>query len=366
MRKKTLIIVSVSTLAVLWWVSFNLAVFCGFYALGKVVKSGERVVFVRRSNLESEPGVRVLDANNRYFQVTRMDPNRIDVRWKGTEIYLKEPKCRLKKLDSNLVHVTARLNDRQYPLLIDSGLSPALVVNDMVVIDNKLEIFPFETEEPTIAGCCHLDKIEIGDLTISTPVCLYTLNHYETRKLGRTQWKEREIILGLDLLCKFRYFLVDNIHSEVEFSIRESFQPDNIEMWQCYNMSVETTAKNAKAIIIRIPIAGEMTEARLDTGTSWGLAMTENAWGEYSTKFQILKESRERARFFYGWKDVRKITVSEFSIGDKSMTDASILILDDSVFKESFILIGMDYFKNTVVVIDFEHNLLWVRKPQPL
>jgi hypothetical protein len=131
-------------------------------------------------------------------------------------------------------------------------------------------------------------------------------------------------------------------------------------------MSVEATAKNSKAIVIHIPIAGEMTEARLDTGTNWSLAMTEDAWYKYSTKFQVLKESRERAQFFHGLKDVRKITVSEFSIGDKSMTDASILVLDDSIFKESFILIGMDYFKDTIVVIDFERGLLWVRKPQPL
>jgi hypothetical protein len=48
------------------------------------------------------------------------------------------------------------------------------------------------------------------------------------------------------------------------------------------------------------------------------------------------------------------------------MTNASIFILDDSVFKESFILIGMGYFKDTIVVIDFERSLLWVRKPQSL
>jgi hypothetical protein len=363
MRKKTLIIVSVSTLAVLWWVSFNLAVFFGFYALGKVVKSGGHVVFVRRSNLDSEPGVRVLDANNQYFQVTRMDPNRVDVHWKGTKINLKEPKCRLKKLDSDLVHVTARLNDRQYPMLIDSGCNLGLIVNDMIVIDNKLEIFPFETEDPTVAGCCHVDKIEIGDISITTPACSYTLNHYEKRVLGRTQWKERQIILGLGLLCRFHYILIDNVRSEVEFSLRGSFQANNVEMWQSYDMSVEAYAK---ALIIHIPIAGQMTEARLDTGTAWSLAMPENIWDKYSTKFQILKESRERAQFFYGWKDVRKITVSELGMGDKSMRDASIVILDNSTFKESFILIGMGYFKDTIVVIDFERGLLWVRKTQPL
>jgi hypothetical protein len=364
MRKKTLIIVSVSTLAVLCWLSFQIAFFLGFKTLVKAIESSERVIFVTRSNLELEPGVRVLDANNQYFQVTRMEPNRIDVNWKGTEINLKEPRCRMKKLDSDLVHVTALLNDKQYALLIDSGCNAGLVVNDMIILDNEMEIFPFKTKDPTFAGCCHLDKIEIGDMTISNPPCLYTLNHYEKRVLGRTKWKERQIILGLGLLCRFHYILIDNIRSEVEFSLWESFKADTVEMWQCYDMSVETTEKNAKYILIHIPVAGEMTEARLDTGTSSSLAMPEDIWDDYSTKFQVLKESRERARFFYGWKDVGKITVSELSLGDKSVKEASISILDNSTFKESFILIGMGYFKDTIVVMDFEHGLLWVRKPQ--
>lgn len=352
MRKRTYIIISLWGIAALCW------------AFVFALKYSNRTVFVHTDNLESTPGVSVLDANNQYFQVTRMEPNRVDVHWKGTKINLREPRCRLKKLDSKLVHVTARLNDRQYPLLIDSGCSLGLIVNDMIVIDNNLEIFPFETEDPTVAGCCHVDKIEIGDISITTPACSYTLNHYERRVLGRTQWKERQIILGLGLLCQFHYILIDHIRSEVEFSMRESFQPDTAEMWYCYDMTIEAPSKNEKAIVIHIPIAGAMTEARLDTGTAWSLAMPEKIWEKYSTKFRVLKESRERAQFFHGWKDVRKITVSELSMGDKSMRDASIIILDNSTFKESFILIGMDYFKDTIVVIDFEHGLLWVSKPQ--
>jgi hypothetical protein len=203
-------------------------------------------------------------------------------------------------------------------------------------------------------------------MTITDPPCLYTLNHYETRVLGQTLWKQRQVILGLELQRRFSYLLIDNISSEVEFSTQNSFQVDTVDMWDRYDMSIEETAENAKDIIIRIPIAGEMTKAKLDTGTSWTLAMTENMWDDYSTRLQVLKESRERAEFFYGLKKVRKITVAELSIGNKSITDASISILDNSVFKESLILVGIGYFEDTIVVIDFERSLVWVRKPQPL
>jgi hypothetical protein len=366
MHKKKLIVVFILLLTILCWFPLKFAFLFGFRALGKAIKSNERVVFVRRSDLESEPGVRVLDANNQFFQVIRMGSDHIDVKWQKTKINLNEPRCRVKKLPSDLVYVTARINGKQYPLLIDSGCEVGLVVNDMVVIDNKLEIFPFETKDSTFDGCCHLDKIEIGDMTITAPPCLYTLNHYETRVLGRTLWKQRQIILGLELLRRFSYVLIDNISSEVEFSTQNSFQVDTVEMWDRYDMSVEEAAENAKDIIIRIPIAGEITTAKLDTGTSWTLAMTKDIWDDYSRKLQVLKESRERAQFFYGLKDVRKVTVSELSIGDKLMTDAPISILADSTFKESFILIGIGYFKDTIIVIDFERGLVWVRKPQPL
>jgi hypothetical protein len=366
MRKKTFILVFILLFCVLFLLSFHFIFSSGFKALGKAIRSRVHVVFVTNSDLESEPGVRVLDANNQFFQVLSLEPHHIDIKWEKAKINLKEPRCRVKKLDSDLVHVTVRLNDKQYPLLIDSGNKVGLVVNDMVIIDNGLEIFPFNIKGSTFDGCCHVDKIEIGDMTITDPPCLYTLNHFEKRLFGRTLWKQRQIILGLELLRKFSYVLIDNISSQVEFARQDSFQVDTAGMWDRYDMSVEETEGDAVDIIIHIPIAGKLTKAILDTGTSWTLAMTEDVWKDYSTKLQILKESQERAQFFYGWKEVRKITVSEFSIGNKPMRDASIFIVGDSVFKESFTLIGMGYFKDAVVVIDFEHSLLWVRKPQSL
>jgi hypothetical protein len=144
MRKKTFIVVVILLFCVLFLLSFHFIFSFGFKTLEKAIRSKVRVVFVTRSNLESELGVRVLDANNQFFQVIRMGSNHIDVKWQKTKINLKEPRCRVKKLNSDLVYVTAQLNYKQYPLLIDSGCEVGLVVNDMIVIDNKLEIFPFD------------------------------------------------------------------------------------------------------------------------------------------------------------------------------------------------------------------------------
>ena len=366
MRKKEVAIISLGAFAALCWTLIVIlcAFFTGYRAFKWAVKSTERVVFVTSSNLESEPGVRILDANNPYFKVLRMEPNRVDVKWAKSSIEMKIASCRLKKFDSPLVHIMARLNEKEYPVVIDSGCPVDLVVNDMIIKDNKLEIFPFESTNSALAGFCHVEKIQIGDLTITNPTCSYTLNHYEKRVLGRTKWKRRQILFGLGLMHKFRYFLIDNVTPEVEFSLHDSFKAEPVEMWRHYHMSVEKTEKNTKKLMIHITIAGEEIKANLDTGTEWCLAMSQSAWNKLSTKFHVLKESKDRARFFNGWKDIKKITVKQLSIGDKSLTDASIVVFNDSLFGENFIIIGMDYFKDTVVVIDFQRNLVWVLKSQ--
>jgi len=366
MRKQTLIIVSVSTLAVLWWVSFNLAVLLGFRIFRQVIEPNERIVFVTNSNLETEPGIRVLDANNPTFKVLSMEPHRVDVKWENTRIKLKEATCRLKKLDGSLVYVTGRLNDRQYPIIIDTGCGFELVVNDMIVKDNQLEIFPFEYQQGTLAGLCSVEKIEIGEMTITTPPCLYTLNHYEKRVFGRTKWKQRQILFGLGLLHRFRYFLIDNVASQVELSMSESFRADPAQTWQQYPLSVEKSKTNAKKLMVRIIIAGQEAKATLDTGTNWSLTVSQSVWSTLETKLHVLSESRGQAQFFNGWNDINTITVKELNVGEKCMVQTTIVVLADSIFGEDCVIIGMDYFKDTIVVIDFEHNLLWVRKPESL
>jgi hypothetical protein len=365
MRKRTFFISIILAVIVLYWASFVFSLFTGYRLIEWAVNSTERVIFVENADLESAPGVRVLDANNPLFQVLRMDSNRIDVKWKQTIINLEEPRCRVKKLDSELVHVTAQLNDKQYPLLIDSGCGVELVVNDMIVIDNNLEIFPFETADSTFAGFCRVHKIEIGDMTITTPPCLYTLNHYEKRVLGRTKWKQRQIIVGLGLLCKFRYFLIDNISSEVEFGMRKSFAPDPDESWLKYPMSLETDEKNMRQVVVEIPIAGRVRRVAFDTGASNNLLMAQSIWEKFSGELEVVEASQGRIRMFYGWEQAEMNTVGELDIGERTLSNAAIAVLSDESKKGSgFFLLGMGCFKDTVIVLDFERNLLWVRKPQ--
>ena len=370
MRKKTFIVVSISILAVPCWVFLQFVFFLGFKALEKAIKSTatERVVFVRRSKLESVPGVRVLDANNPFFQILRMEPNRVDVIWKEkNRIYLQESTCRVQKLNSQLVHVMAELNNKQCPVAIDSGFGEHLMVNDAVIIENQLEIFPFEYKTPDSAGFCHVKKVKIGDMTITNPPCLYTLGHYEKRLLGRTKWKQSQIIFGLALMRHFRYVLIDNISSIVEFGMRKSFAPDPNESWLKYPMALETDEKNMRRIMVEIPIAGRVRQVAFDTGASNNLLMAHSIWEKFSGELDVVKASKSSIRMFYGWEEAEMNTVGELDIGERMLSNADIAVLSDESKKGSgFFLLGMGCFKDTVIVLDFERSLLWIWEPERL
>jgi len=365
MRKKTIAIISLGSFAVLCWTSiiFFSVFITGYRVFKWAAKSTERVVFVEKADLESEPGISVLDANNPFFKVTRVEPNRVDVKWAKTDINLERPKCRVKQLGSTRIRVMGLLNDdKEYPVVIDSGCSAHLVVNDVVVVENGLDILPLKEVGLKMGGFCYVAQIEIGDIAITSPPCCYSLTHYEKQVLGRTTWKERDMLLGLGLMQKFEYVLIDNINSEVEFCEEGSFSADSNESWSQYPISIEADILNVSRLMVEIPIADEERKIILDTGADGSLLITEKIWETFSSGLKIVDESPDRVRMRDGWKEIKKIVVEKLTVGEESIANAKIGVMsNDSIFGENFSLLGMDYFADTVVVLDFGRKLFWIR-----
>lgn len=367
MRKKTFIAVFISVLAVLCWISLQCAFIFGFKAIEKVLESTatERVVFVRSSNLESKPGVRVLDANNPFFQVLREEPNRVEVKWTDTSIYLKN-RCRVKMLEEQKVQVSGTLsNNKQYPITIDSGFNHFVLVSDTIVLDAGLEIYPVAESDGINGGFCHLDRLKIGDLTIEHPPCVYKLAHYEGRQLGRTNWKANTILLGLSLMKQFRYILIDNINNQVEFSNQDTFDPNDSDEWSQYPTSLETDSSPRERLMLDILLAGQTRHLLFDTGSGSGLIVAEDIWKTISSELTILKKADTRQRMMHGFEPSKEITVQNLDVGNRQLNNTVIyMLLNEEPCGKDFFLLGMGYFQDTVVVIDFEHNLLWIKNPQ--
>ncbi len=334
----------------------------GSSPLELAIKSTEHTVFVKNTMLESTPGIEILDANNSSFVILRNEPNRLDVGWKETNIFLQESKCRVKKLDSPILQVMAEFNNKQYPVVIDSGFGMYLMVNDIVVIENELKIFPVITNQPVFAGLCSVENIKIGDMTISNPQCFYMHGHYEKHVLGKTKWKQSKIIFGLEMMRQFRCIQIDNVISEIEFSM-DSFESEPNETWQEYQMSLEKDEHNNLRALIEIPIEGEVTKIMLDTGAGGYFLLSQNKWAEFSKKLNIIEQTSGQAQMVHGWEDIQDITVEEIILVENNIKNAHLHIFNnESIYGPDFFMLGMECFKDTVIVLDFEHNLFWVKQ----
>ena len=310
--------------------------------------------------------MRVLDANNQYFQVLKEEPNRVDVNWTDTSIHLRN-RCRVKMYEEEQkVQVSGTLsNNKQYPITIDSGFDQFILASDTIVLDAGLEIYPVSEYKGITGGLCHLDWFKIGDLTIKHPPCIYKLAHYEGRKLSKTKWKENTILFGLSLMKRFQYILIDNVNQEVEFSVKDLFEPEYLNAWNQYPITLEIDHSKRERLMVDIPLTGQTRHLLFDTGSGSGLIVAEDIWKTISADLTILKKVDTRQRMMHGFEPSKEITVRNLDVGNRQLKNAAIyMLLNEEPCGKDFFLLGMGYFQDTVVVIDFERNLFWIKKPQ--
>jgi len=363
MRKRTILLISIGLFGALCWTATTMvcAVITGHRLGGQIVGWAEQTVMVeRKEGLESEPGITVLDANNPVFKVEIPEPNRVEVKWSESTTDMKGPKCRVKKLGDARVLVMGRVNEEQYPVVVDSGLSKVMIVNDVTVLESGLAIHPLK-RDAKIAGLCHVPRLEIGDMAIINPPCLYELRHYERRVFGRTKWVDRDILVGLRLMKSFKYILIDGIAGEVEFCGEGSFEPDPNDLWPHYSMRVEQQGRNLERLMVTMPLAGEKRKVMLDTGADCGMLVCEKKWQALSAGLEVVKQSRDRVRMRDGWKAITVRTVASMNVGAKTIENAAVHVMADEDAAEDYFLLGMGYFTDTVIVLDFVHGLLWVK-----
>ena len=366
MRKKTIAIVSLAVIAGMCWallVSLS-AVFTGYGTL-KWALGSSAYVFVQSNDLASELGVRVLEPNNPSFKVIRSEPNRVHIEWAEMKVTLKNQTCRIAQLGTGRVQVMGQVNgDKEYPTVIDTGNPMWLVISDTVVADSSLDIYPVREMASNIGGLCHVPRIKIGDIVITDPLCHYEVGHYEKKVLGLTTWKEKRMLLGLGIMRKFVYLVIDNLAGEVEFCVKGSFQADPNEPWSQYSMSIEEDEQNQERLFVDMPIAGQARELVFDTGSDCGLDITERTWDELSDKLTVLRRGHSFFATPRGLVPYRDITVERLEVADTLIDNAIIHVKsNDTPFARGGFTLGMGYFQDAVIVLDFERGLMWIKNP---
>ena len=354
MRKKTVAIILLAICISL----------CGVFILA--IKWTDKMVYVYAHDFESSPGIRLMDPNHVIFEIISQETNRVNVKWDKTEIY-HQGRCRVKmRENSPNVQVLAEVNNGKiYPVVIDSGAAKYLAVTDSLVLDAGLEIYPIYELGKNIGGLCHIQQLKIGTLTIVHPACEYWLAHYERHVLGQTIWTEKKLNLGLNLMKEFSYILFDNVAREVEIATNNSFNPQDGNQWHQHPMTIEQDEKQYARLMIDIPLDGHTKHIEFDTGAAPGLILTESIWTNFSSDLQIHHQENDRlATPLSGWLPCRNIIVEQLALGNSSINDARICVIaDDTPYGQDECTLGMGFFIETVIVLDFERELLWVRNP---
>jgi len=362
MRKQTVLIVALGVACALCWVFRDM-----WKRLHRTGMLDEQIVYVETVDPALRPGAHVLDANNAFFTVTKAEPNRVEVHWSPSHIHAKHPTCRVKRLDGPSTSVMGTVNgESQYPILIDTGCTLGMIVNDVVALETRLGLYPIPTELGSgIGGLCHIEQLDVGDMTILSAPCCYQCGHYERRAFGQRTQQEKQVILGLNLMRRFRYLLIDHNAREVEFGLHQSFAPDPNQSWHRFPLALEAPSGREPHAIAEIPIAGQIRRVIIDTAADWNLYISRNVWEELSRQVDIVETSPSRSKMSHGWTDVERVIVERFRIGQRTLPRAIIAVVDESAgWKRDQLLLGMDNFADTAVTLDFEHGSFQVRNPR--
>ncbi len=256
-------------------------------------------------------------------------------------------------------------NGRSYPVVLDTGATPGLFVTDVHIMENKLPVYPLSSDAESVGwGLCDLPGLRIGSLKFDKPSCMYKEQHTEIQFFGLPVATDKAIIAGLPLLRQFSYIAFDSISQEVEFSYDSKFQPFEPAQWTQYKLEIEEDLAGNVFLFVTIPIAGLDSKLQLDTGSGRGLAIGTKLWDKLQKRIRAVKLTRGTELYPYiGRFDCQKGSIAELGVGNITVQDAKLTVLPDdcSLVEDCQGLVGMQYFHDTVIVLDFGRNLMWLR-----
>lgn len=256
-------------------------------------------------------------------------------------------------------------NGKKYPVILDTGASISLFVNDLHIIENKLPIIPLRNNNALVGwGRCFLQKLQIGDISLVNWPCFYKEQHTEIRFFGVPVLKDKAIVAGLGALRKFKYIAFDSTNEEVELSREKTFAPIDPHAWLQYPFSIEEDFGGNAFLFVNIPIAGENINLQFDTGSGKGLSLSEDSWSKIQQRINRIKLSNGKDLYPYiGLLPCKKGVIPKLEFGSRIVKDASVSVFpnDSPIVDQGSGLVGMQYFLDTTVVLDFERNIMWIK-----
>jgi len=355
------------------------------FSLLLCIQTGCSIYIAPGGKLENRADIELLDPNDGPYsiEVIQRSNGLSDYIWEIESKIELENKCRVKyhNLYSTMRSVVVRgeivSGNRKYPVLLDTGASQAIFVEVKHILENKLSIYPMKTGRFDLnghrLGLCHLHKLRIGNATLVDQPCLYLEPEKKLRLFGLSiandTFMDDVIIVGLPTLREFKYIMFDNATREAQFSLNTSFNPNQNELWMKYPFFIEEDFHGNAFLFVKITIAGQKTEIQLDTGSGRGLAINERLWKKIRKKINAVKLRKDTKLYSYiGKLACRSGVIPTLELGNITIDKASISIFpnDSPLIEGCHGLIGMQYFEDTTMVLDFERNIMWLKNLQAM
>lgn len=132
----------------------------------------------------------------------------------------------------------------------------------------------------------------------------------------------------------------------------------------CSPLLIEEDLRGNAFVFVQIPIGGKKAEPQLDTGSGRGLAISEELWEEVREGIGDVELRNNSELYPY----IRRLAckrgvIGELEVGERTVKNAKISVFPSNspLVEDCDGLLGMQYFRDTVMVLDFDGELLWVK-----
>ena len=253
---------------------------------------------------------------------------------------------------------------KKYPVVLDTGASRSVFVKESHVRQNQLPCYSVaeEINDYRVRNCLIRELNLCGIKIVDWPA--FYLERKGGSLCGLLAGEDNSIIVGLPVLRHFKYIVFDSIKKDVEFSSDKSFAPIQDNLWQKYPITIEEDLSGNAFLFVELPIAGEKVQVQFDTGSGNGLAVRQTLWQKLRPNFSSVRMKKGNDVYPYiGRLNCEKTVIPELQVGNRAVKNAMVSVFADDcpLVDECGALLGMQYFFDTAIALDFENNLLWVK-----
>jgi hypothetical protein len=264
--------------------------------------------------------------------------------------------------DLGTAAVAGRLkNSAPYRIVLDTGYPDDMAVQGIHIRDNSLRYSPYATHAGELFdGTCFVPELNVGGVSIKNTFAEYSDRQVCGKMLGIPFYREPpKILIGLNLLRRFQYIRLDNITNSYCIS-NDPFVADDAQDWTPLAFTFSgPSGVDCRRLRMQLPVAGGKLQCEFDTGYPGGLIVRDTQWKTLAPSVARTSLRPSKLRMFgRPVYDCRRGTIRQLDAGGLLFHDVDVVVVSRDC--PVGCLIGLQFFKNRLIVLDFGRNVLWV------